>query len=87
MPEPPAGTQAFNHSLDGDETLLPVSWEDWLAMPPPYDDGGFSVTEVVERYARNGYEWICTALSTPPRGSATNNRRSWSSTAAAPTRR
>ena len=57
MPEPPAGTQAFTQALDRDETLVPMTWEDWLAMPPPHDDGAYTVTEVVERYQRNGYEW------------------------------
>ena len=57
MPEPSAGTQAFTQALDRDETLVPMTWEDWLAMPPPHDDGAYTVTEVVERYQRNGYEW------------------------------
>ena len=57
MSEPPAGTQTFTRALDQDETLVRLAWEDWLAMPPPYDDGAFTVTEVVERYRRNGYEW------------------------------
>ena len=57
MPEPPAGTQAFTRALDGEETLVPIGWDDWLAMPPPDDDAAYTVTEVVERYQRNGYEW------------------------------
>ena len=57
MPEAPAGTRTFTQGLGREETLVPITWEDWLAMPPPHDDGAYAVTEVVERYERNGYEW------------------------------
>ena len=57
MPEAPAGTRTFTQGLGREETLVPITWEDWLAMPPPHDDGAYTVTEVVERYERNGYEW------------------------------
>ncbi len=57
MLEPTAGTQAFTRALEHDETLVPLTWEEWLAMPAPYETDTFTITEVVERYHRNGYAW------------------------------
>ncbi|MDE0212708.1 MAG: hypothetical protein OXN22_01365, partial [Deltaproteobacteria bacterium] len=68
MPEAPAGTQTFTRALEADDTLVPIGWDDWLGMPPPDDDGAYTVTELVERYQRNGYEWdMHGSLYTPAR--------------------
>lgn len=53
-------TSAIEKYLTGvksNELLLPLTWDEWLAIAPPYTDGKFSSSEVTARYQRNGYDW------------------------------
>ena len=43
--------------LKSRELLLKLSWDEWLAIKPPYGDGKFSMEDVTVRYRRNGYDW------------------------------
>ncbi len=43
--------------MKSNELLLKFTWDDWLAITPPYSDGKFTSTEVTARYQRNGYDW------------------------------
>ncbi len=51
---------AIEKYLDGlksDELLLKFTWDEWLAIAPPYSDRKFTSTDVTARYQRNGYDW------------------------------
>ena len=50
-------TEAYLNGLKSPELLLRLSWEDWLAIAPPYPVGNFSSQDVTTRYRRNGYDW------------------------------
>ena len=43
--------------LQSRELLLELTWDEWLALPPPYSEGKFSTSDAVARYHRNGYDW------------------------------
>ncbi|MGH7771627.1 MAG: alpha/beta fold hydrolase [Candidatus Binatia bacterium] len=43
--------------LNSKELLLRLSWEEWLAVTPPYKEEKFSIEEVTARFQRNGYDW------------------------------
>ncbi|HWO43319.1 MAG TPA: alpha/beta fold hydrolase [Candidatus Eisenbacteria bacterium] len=58
MHNPPSrAVEKFLDGLASNALLLKLTWDDWLAIPPPYEDGAFSVEETVARYQRNGYDW------------------------------
>jgi len=50
-------TQPFTHGLENEAVLIKIEWEEWLDVPPPYEETEYTVAEVVERYERNGYAW------------------------------
>ena len=50
-------TESYLNGLNSKQLLLKLSWEDWLAIAPPYADGNFSAQDVTTRYQRNGYDW------------------------------
>lgn len=43
--------------LKSSELLLKLTWEEWLAIAPPFSDGKFTSADVTARYQRNGYAW------------------------------
>lgn len=49
--------ESFLNHLNSRELLLRLSWEEWLAVTPPYPDVKFSTDEVSVRFQRNGYDW------------------------------
>ncbi len=52
--------------LSSQELLLKLTWDEWLAVAPPYPEGNFSTRDVTVRYQRNGYDWdIHGTLYTP----------------------
>jgi pimeloyl-ACP methyl ester carboxylesterase len=59
-------TQAFLEGLKSRELLLKLTWDEWLAVAPPFPQGNFSTRDVTVRYRRNGYDWdIHGTLYTP----------------------
>lgn len=57
MPTGSAAIEKFLDGLNSKELLLKLSWEEWLAVAPPYQGVNFSVAEVMVRFHRNGYDW------------------------------
>jgi pimeloyl-ACP methyl ester carboxylesterase len=52
--------------LQGKDSPIRLTWEQWLTVGAPYEAVGFSRKEVTTRYARNGYDWdIHGTLYTP----------------------
>jgi pimeloyl-ACP methyl ester carboxylesterase len=49
--------EKYLEGLKSGELLLKLTWNEWLAIEPPYDDGQFSAADVTVRYHRNGYDW------------------------------
>jgi pimeloyl-ACP methyl ester carboxylesterase len=43
--------------LKSGELLLKLTWDEWLAIAPPYSGGKFAATDATVRYQRNGYDW------------------------------
>jgi pimeloyl-ACP methyl ester carboxylesterase len=53
-------TEVIERYLDGlnsRELLLKLTWDEWLAIQPPYSDGRFTTADATARYQRNGYDW------------------------------
>jgi pimeloyl-ACP methyl ester carboxylesterase len=50
-------TEQYLDGLKSRDLLLKLTWDDWLAIQPPYTDGKFSTADATARYQRNGYEW------------------------------
>jgi pimeloyl-ACP methyl ester carboxylesterase len=53
-------TEVIERYLDGlksRELLLKLTWDEWLALQPPYSDGRFTTADATARYQRNGYDW------------------------------
>lgn len=50
-------TETFLAGLDSKELLLRLTWDEWLAIEPPYSDRPFSLSDTTVRYRRNGYDW------------------------------
>jgi pimeloyl-ACP methyl ester carboxylesterase len=50
-------TEKYLDGLQSRELLLKLTWDEWLALPPPYPEGKFSTSDAVARYNRNGYDW------------------------------
>lgn len=68
--------QTFAESLKSSELLLRLTWDEWLAVAPPYPQGNFSTRDVTVRYRRNGYDWdIHGTLYTPEK--ETNHKRAF----------
>lgn len=49
--------ERFLDHLDSPELLLRLSWEEWVAVTPPFRATSFTVNEVEVRFHRNGYDW------------------------------
>jgi pimeloyl-ACP methyl ester carboxylesterase len=68
--------QTFAEGLNSRELLLKLTWDEWLAVAPPYPQGNFSTRDVAVRYRRNGYDWdIHGTLYTPKK--ETNDKRAF----------
>jgi len=68
--------QTFAEGLKSSELLLKLTWDEWLAVAPPYPQGNFSTRDVAVRYRRNGYDWdIHGTLYTPEK--ETNDKRAF----------
>lgn len=50
-------TEKFLAALKSSDLLPKFSWEDWLAIEPPYPAGRFTTRDLWTRYQRNGYDW------------------------------
>jgi len=50
-------TEKFFAALKSNELLLKLSWDEWLAVQPPYADREFRLADATVRYRRNGYDW------------------------------
>jgi pimeloyl-ACP methyl ester carboxylesterase len=50
-------SEKFLSGLKSNELLLRLTWDDWLAIQPPYADRPFTLSEAAVRYRRNGYDW------------------------------
>ncbi|TAJ87000.1 alpha/beta fold hydrolase [bacterium] len=53
----PGSIERLVDHLNSRGLLLKLSWEEWLAITPPYSEVGFSVEETTARFHRNGYDW------------------------------
>ncbi|EFK97041.1 hypothetical protein LDC_0918, partial [sediment metagenome] len=49
--------EQFLNFLNTSELLLRLSWEEWLAVNPPFEPTDFKLKGVTVRYERNGYQW------------------------------
>ena len=50
-------TERYLNALNSRELLLKLTWDEWLAIRPPYPDGKFTTADATARYQRNGYDW------------------------------
>jgi hypothetical protein len=50
-------TERYLDGLKSRELLLKLTWDEWLAIQPPYSDGKLTTTDAWARYRRNGYDW------------------------------
>lgn len=52
-----ANIEKFLAGLSSQELLLKLTWEEWLAVAPPYGAVEFSIDDVTVCFQRNGYDW------------------------------
>src|ERR1041384_1382177 len=52
-----SATEKFPAGLKANEVLLKLTWDEWLAIDPPYDPTGLTTADAWTRYHRNGYDW------------------------------
>jgi len=57
MIQPNVFIDKYLAALKSRELLFKLTWEEWLRVYAPYEDGRFSSTDVTVRYHRNGYDW------------------------------
>jgi pimeloyl-ACP methyl ester carboxylesterase len=50
-------SERFLGGLKSSELLLKLTWDEWLAIEPPYAARPFALSETTVRYRRNGYDW------------------------------
>ena len=50
-------TEKYLDGLNSRELLLKLTWDEWLAIQPPYTGGKFTTADAWVRYQRNGYDW------------------------------
>ena len=50
-------SEKYLDGLKTGELLLKLTWDEWLAITPPYSDGKFARADATVRYQRNGYDW------------------------------
>lgn len=49
--------EKYLDGLDSKELLLRLTWQEWLAVQPPFAEINYSVEEAMVRFRRNGYDW------------------------------
>lgn len=60
------GVERMFDGLRGSDILIPLNWDEWLSVNPPFSDTNFEHNYVSARFSRNGYEWdIHGSLYTP----------------------
>ena len=69
-------TEKFLAALKSNELLLKLSWDEWLAVQPPYADREFRLADATVRYRRNGYDWDMHGTLYSPQ-SETHSRRAF----------
>ncbi|MEX0804711.1 MAG: alpha/beta fold hydrolase [Candidatus Binatia bacterium] len=69
-----AVVEKYKDALRSRELLLKLSWDEWLALNPPYSDGKFSAADVTVRYHRNGYDWDMHGTLFTPEKEVNSNR-------------
>jgi hypothetical protein len=52
-----SATEKFLTGLKSNDLLLKLSWDEWLAVEPPYSATQVTATDAWTRYRRNGYDW------------------------------
>jgi hypothetical protein len=52
-----SATEKFLTGLKSNDLLLKLSWDEWLAVEPPYSATQVTTTDAWTRYRRNGYDW------------------------------
>lgn len=63
-------------ALGSSDLLLRLTWDEWLAIEPPYPAHEFTTTEATVRYRRNGYDWDMHGTLYSP-GNETDPRRAF----------
>jgi pimeloyl-ACP methyl ester carboxylesterase len=68
--------EKFLDGLKSSELLLKLTWDEWLAIQPPYVDGTLTAADAWVRFQRNGYDWdMHGTLYTPEK--ETDSRRAF----------
>ena len=49
--------EGYIAQLSGEDLLIPLEWNTFLAIGPPYPETEFQRQEVTARFQRNGYDW------------------------------
>ena len=52
-----SATEKFLAGLKSNELLLKLTWDEWLAIEPPYSASQLTTADAWTRYQRNGYDW------------------------------
>jgi hypothetical protein len=52
-----SATEKFLTGLKSNDLLLKLTWDEWLAVEPPYRATQVTTTDAWTRYRRNGYDW------------------------------
>jgi pimeloyl-ACP methyl ester carboxylesterase len=52
-----SAVEKYLENLNSRDLLIKFNWDDWLTIAEPYDNRSFAQTDVMARYARNGYDW------------------------------
>lgn len=63
-------------ALGSSDLLLRLTWDEWLAIEPPYPAHEFTTAEATVRYRRNGYDWDMHGTLYSP-GNETDPRRAF----------
>lgn len=66
--------ERFLDLLNSRELLLRLGWEEWLAVPAPYQETKFTIEEVGVRFHRNGYDWDMHGSLYTPENQADENK-------------
>ena len=52
-----SATEKFLTGLKSNDLLLKLTWDEWLAIEPPYSATQVTTADAWTRYQRNGYDW------------------------------
>jgi pimeloyl-ACP methyl ester carboxylesterase len=67
-------SEKYLQGLKSDELLLKLTWDEWLAIKPPYAAGNFVMQDVTTRFHRNGYDWDMHGTLYTPENELNGNR-------------